>query len=182
VESFVRPVPGSPGRVTLDEQAVLAAIGERAGLVPAPDGWEVPPDFDREAMQARFDRLAKRLGEVYGTTLGAGAGPAQDASYFGEVVVPADLTRTRAKRTGVRHAVAVTVSNFGGLVAVRTVQTGPLASPPPVDPRDRDRIEPVVTGLGFHLVPGHILGRPCDGPNARPDSGWTWHERFFGHS
>jgi len=81
VESFLRPVDGSPGDFHLDEEAMLAALSERPDLLGNHVGWEVPRDFDCAATQARFDRLTERLSEAFGVPLVAGTGPQQDAAY-----------------------------------------------------------------------------------------------------
>jgi hypothetical protein len=178
IESFMNPVSGSPGVVRFDEAAAVAAIRERP--VRWPDGWEVPLDFDEEALRARIGRLAERLGEVYGVPLAVTRG-AQHAAYFGGVVVPGEQTATRAERT--RFPLTIMVSNFGGLVTIWVMPdpSGGGAPPPPVHPHDLERIEPVATGLGFAVVPEHLLALPYDGPNATPSHTVTWWERYFGY-
>jgi hypothetical protein len=175
--AFVRPVDGSPRRAVLDESAADVASRD-----PYPS-W-VPPDFDREAMQARFDRLAVRLGEKYGVALTADTGPPQDAFHFGVVTIPAEVTGTRVKRSRARCRVSVMVSNFGGLAVVSAQPVDQFEAEPPVSPSDQERIEPVVTGLGYRPVPQHILATPYDGrwfdPHTPTLPDDTWYRRYFG--
>lgn len=183
VDSFLRPVPGSPGRVHLDEEAIRAAMRERPDLLGSRVGWEVPRDFDHAAIQARFDRLAERLSEAYEVPLVAGAGPAQDAACFGGISIPAEVTKTRTKRSRIRFPLRVIVSNFGGLAAYLAFHDAstPTAPTPPVHPDDRERIEGALTGLGYLVVPEHILAARYDGPNSNPAVEMTWYTRFFGY-
>lgn len=137
---------------------------------------EVPRDFDLAATQGRFDRLASRLSEAFGCPCESGL--AQDSTCFGSITIPGVATRSRTKRTRIPLSLHVSVSNFGGLATY-----GPSTSSnqqPYVHPDDRRRIEKALTGLGYLIVPEHILDTPYDGPNGwafAPDA--TWFTRFF---
>jgi hypothetical protein len=148
-------------------------------LTPMP-GVSLPRDFDLTAAKSRFDQLAERLGEDFGA---CGYGHAEGAC-FGSIVIPAQATRTRAKRTRVPCALGVLVSSFGGLATYRPVNTGDHVVP--VHPDDRRRIEEALDGLGYQVMPRRVLDLPYDGPNGwifgpstygRTDA--TWFDRFF---
>jgi hypothetical protein len=150
------------------------SLGEHVGL-------EVPRDFDRAATQARFDRLAERLSEAYGCPLVGGAGPQQDAAFFGRIRIPAEVscTRTKHSRTGV--PLTVIVSNFGGLATYLPFHDSSTPPAPPVHREDRKRIEEVLIRLGYRVVPGHVLATTYDGPNewVFGSGDATWFVRFF---
>ncbi|SDZ43550.1 hypothetical protein SAMN05444365_11624 [Micromonospora pattaloongensis] len=160
-------------------EPMAAALNERVARGEG-GGLEVPRDFDHAAAQGRFDRLAERLSEAYGCSCDSGL--AQDSACFGSVWIPAEASRSHTKRTRIRLSLQVSVSNFGGLATY-----GPSSQnghTPYLHPDDRQRIEQALVGLGYLIVPRHILATPYDGPN-----GWvfgttadaTWFTRFFDH-
>lgn len=154
-------------------EPMLAALKERMARGER-DGLEAPRDFDFAAAQGRFDRLAERLSEAYGCPCHSGL--AQDSACFGSISIPAEATRTRAKRTRVPRSLTVSVSNFGGLATY-----GPSGQAP-LHPDDRQRIEQALSRLGYLIVPKHILATPYDGPNGwifGPTENATWFIRFF---
>jgi hypothetical protein len=187
--------PGLPCGVATEEPdwpAMLRAVDEP---VPPPleatsesvpgqgDGIEVPRDFDYAAAKGRFGRLVERLGETFGCPLDYGH--PQDSACFGGITIPAEATRTRAKRTREPSALEVLVSTFGGLATYRPLNDyGNQVVP--VHPDDRQRIEDALDGLGYVIVPKAVLDTLYDGPN-----GWifgpspygkadaTWFIRFF---
>ncbi|MCF0093850.1 hypothetical protein B0E54_02690 [Micromonospora sp. MH99] len=158
-------------------QSVLAASNAR--VEPgAGDGLEMPRHFDRAATQGRFDRLAERLSEAYGCRCDVGL--AQDSACFGSIWIPAEVSRSRTKRTRIPLALSVSVSNFGGLAACGS--SAPWAHTSHLHPDDRARIEEALSGLDYLLVPEHILAAPYDGPNGwvfGPTNDATWSTRFF---
>jgi hypothetical protein len=146
-----------------DEAELRAALRELDQPVAVGQwfGWEFPADFDIVAMQARFDRLADRFGEVFGCKVAAARGPQQDAAYFGALQVA---------------SLSVLVSNFGGLATYLP------ADGARTHPEDEARVAEVLTGLGYRVVPQQILAHPYDGPNAEfCPHGMTWHDRYFSH-
>jgi len=161
-------VPGMTGI-----HAALHAADEPMVLRQAP-GWEFPRGFDIAATQARFDRLGERLSDAFGRTVGGGRGPQQDAAYFGDIEIPAEATRTRAKKTRAGCALTVRVSNFADLATY---------APQPAHSDDQRRIEKALAEVGYLLVPPDVLDEPYQGPNewAFP-SGATWRERFFDYT
>ncbi|TNH29934.1 hypothetical protein FHG89_10140 [Micromonospora orduensis] len=183
----VAPVKGSIGRESILRAMVegvmpepmLAALNERVARGDG-DGLEVPRDFDHAAVQGRFDRLAERLSEAYGCRCDSGL--AQDSACFGSIWIPAEASHSRTKRTRIPLSLTVSVSNFGGLATYGA--SSPSGQRPSPHPDDRQRIELALAGLGYLIVPEHILATPYDGPN-----GWvfgptvveTWSTRFFGH-
>ncbi|MEU7614265.1 hypothetical protein [Micromonospora sp. NPDC049204] len=168
LRALVEGAMPEPMRVALDERV---ARGEG-------DGIEVPRHFDHAAAQARFDRLAERLSEAYGCPCDSGL--AQDSACFGSIWIPAEASRSRTKRTRIPLSATVSVSKFGDLATYGS--SSPHGQKPHLHPDDRQRIEPALTGLGYLIVPEHILATPYDGPN-----GWvfvstddaTWSTRFF---
>ncbi|MEU4399241.1 hypothetical protein [Micromonospora orduensis] len=187
LDTPVAPVNGGIGRESIRRAMVegvlpepmLAALNERVARGDG-DGLEMPRDFDRAAVQGRFDRLVQRLSEAYGCPCDSGL--AQDSACFGSIRIPAEASRSRTKRTRIPLSLTVRVSNFGGLATYgASSPSGDGHSP---HPDDRQRIEQALAGLGYLLVPEHILATPYVGPN-----GWvfgptvigTWHTRFFDH-
>ncbi|MBQ0977172.1 hypothetical protein ACLQ3A_12830 [Micromonospora zamorensis] len=183
----VAPVEGGIGR-----ESVLRAMVE--GVMPEPmraalhervargdgDGLEVPRDFDHAAAQGRFERLAGRLGEAYGCTCDSGL--AQDSACFGSIWIPAEASRSRTKRTRIPLSLTVSVSKFGDLATYGA--SNPSEHKPFLHPDDRQRIEQALAGLGYLIVPEHILAAPYDGPNGwvfGPTVNATWSTRFFDH-
>jgi hypothetical protein len=180
VEAILRPVDGQPGKYTVMESEALALIEQFAPPPGQGGGLEVPRNFDHAATQGRFDRLVERLSEAYGWPCTAGR--PQDSTCFGIIVIPAEATRTRAKRTRTPTSVAVLISNFGGLATyVPQTRVDEVA---PVHPEDRQRIEEALRGLGYLVVPERVLAAPYDGPNVwafGPTTNVTWFGRFFDH-
>lgn len=135
-------------------------------------GWEFPRGFDVRAAQARFDRLGTLLSEAFGVPVGGGRGPQQDATYFGDIEIPASATRTRAKKSRGGCVLTVRVSNFANLATCLE----------PAHPEDQRRIEAALAGAGYAYVSRELLSEPYDGPHqwAYPQGGATWQDRFFG--
>ncbi|MFD0577226.1 hypothetical protein [Dactylosporangium darangshiense] len=180
LESMLRPVDeqAAPGQYVLVESEAVAQLEQLAPPPGEGDGLEVPRDFDYAAARARFARLVERLSEVYGCP--CDPGHPQDSACFGSIRVPAEATRTRTKRTRIPLSVAVLVSNFGALATYKPSIQGDQVAP--VHPDDRQRIEEALTGLGYLVVPDHVLATPYDGPNRWVFGGIanaTWFTRFF---
>jgi hypothetical protein len=118
------------------------------------------------------------LSEAFGCPCDSGL--AQDSASFGSIRIPAEASRSRTKRTRILLPLTVSVSKFGGLATYGP--STPYGEVSYVHPDDRERIEESLTGLGYLLVPGHILDTPYDGPNAwvfGPTTDATWFTRFF---
>ncbi|MBM0232010.1 hypothetical protein JNW91_09115 [Micromonospora sp. STR1_7] len=181
----VAPVAGGIGREPILRAMVggsmpepmPAALNERVARGEG-DGLEVPRDFDHAAVQGRFDRLAERLSETYGCPCDPGL--AQDSACFGSIWIPAEASRSHTKRTRIPLSLSVSVSKFGGLATYGP--SGPSGHKPYVHPDDRQRIEQALAGLGYLIVPTHILATPYVGPNGwvfGPTANATWFTRFF---
>jgi hypothetical protein len=98
----------------------------------------------------------------------------------GGISIPAEATRSHTKRTRISLPLRVAVSKLGGLATYGPSNTG--GQKPYVHPDDRERIEKVLAGLGYLIVPEHVLATPYDGPNAwafGETNGATWRTRFF---
>ncbi|GAA2191106.1 hypothetical protein [Micromonospora lupini] len=138
----------------------------------------MPRDFDPAPAQGRFARLAERLSETYGYPCDSEM--AQDSASLGSIWIPAEASRSRQKRTRIPLSLIVNVSKFGGLATYGA--SSPSDQKPYVHPDDRQRIEYALSGLGYLVVPEHILATPYDGPNGwvfGPTADATWFTRFF---
>jgi hypothetical protein len=180
LESVLRPVDGKPGKYQLVgslASELLAVRNEQAARSPGAR-LEMPFDFDIAAARGRFDRLAERLSEAFDWPCSSGL--AQDSACFGTVRIPAEASRSRTKRTRIPLSLLVSVSSFGGLACYRPLT--PIGGVPHVHADDRHRISEALAGLGYLIVPEHILATPYDGPNGwvfEPTDDATWYTRFF---
>ncbi|MGC4747056.1 hypothetical protein ACLQ28_15565 [Micromonospora sp. DT201] len=183
----VAPVVGGIGRESILRamvegvmpEPILAALNERVARGHG-DGLEVPRDFDHAAAQGRFGQLAERLSEAYGCPCDSGL--AQDSACFGSIWIAAEASRSRTKRTRIPLSLTVRVSKFGDLATYGASSSS--GHEPHLHPDDRQRIEQALTGLGYLIVPEHILSTPYDGPNGwvfGPTVNETWSTRFFDH-
>ncbi|MGW5704482.1 hypothetical protein [Amycolatopsis japonica] len=159
----------------LDEQQTWALLRE----LDEPGHWEVPHDFDGPAARARFERLAERLERLFDCSCEVDR-HVQDASHLGRIVIPADATAALDQ-------VTVTVSNFGGLVAVT------LGNPGSYDEDEereffpaqvRRQIEDELEALGYLPVSEHPLWTKYTGISGfdalyPPDRPPSWWDRFF---
>lgn len=175
-----------PGMAAVEESGYLALLRalDEPGELRQAAGLEFPKNFDRAATQRRFERLAARLSDVFGSVMSAGMGPFPEASLFGELQIPADFTMTRAKRTRISFPVIVAVSNFGNLAtcwpARGEISPGAVTSATtPLHPIDRSRVEQVLNELGYVFVPEEVLEIRYDGPNqwVFGGQGETWFDR-----
>jgi hypothetical protein len=105
----------------------------------------------------------------------------QDASFYGDVFIPAEATQTGEE-------LAIRISNFGPMAVYSIQRPGAFDSSEMaglLDATDRDRIEQALTETGHLIVQEELLWREYDGrcnfwrtpfPNERPR---TWWDRFF---
>lgn len=138
-----------------------------------PNSLEFPHGFSYLIYQSRFNALAVAIGEVFGSPCTPDR-EVQDASFHGDIVIPAEITESRER-------VIIRVSNFGSLV---TVSAGGLArdstlAVEALHEEDRERIERVASSLGYRLISGNVLRQNYDGPTALDDWQSTWWHRFF---
>lgn len=156
---------------------VGSSLEPREQILPG-DGLEVPWNFDLTAARSRFDRLAARLDKDFDCRCARLF--AQDSACFGSILIPAEAGRSRTERSRIPLSLWVKVSKFGDLATYgSSPQNGEKAH---LHPDDRQRIEESLTGLGYPVVPAHILAMPYDGPNAwvfGPTRDATWFTRFF---
>ena len=143
-----------------------------------PINVEFPADYDRYAVERSFDTLVGLLEAGFGTSCRVDAGSSiQDASYFGQVVVPAAATGSGAD-------VFVRVSNFGKLAVWGLTAPG-LYSGDELDlllvAADREIVEQAVVAGGFVAVLEDLLWERYDGSVqwVSEDSRPTWFTRFF---
>ncbi|GIE78501.1 hypothetical protein Aph02nite_44510 [Actinoplanes philippinensis] len=171
--------PDAPAEGETDWLSILRALDE-PGRMGSAVGLEFPSDFDPATTQTRFDQLAEGLSAAFGCPLPGGQGPREDAAFFGVIRIPAEVTRTYDRGSGL----AVVLSNFGALTACLPYRVGPAsdaARTPPVHQEDYRLIEQVSAQAQLWLVPGHILKMPYEGPNqwvfGSAEASWYW--RFF---
>ncbi|MFD0782938.1 hypothetical protein ACFQZ8_03210 [Micromonospora azadirachtae] len=160
-------------------EPTLAALRQRVARGEG-DGLEVPRNFDHAGTQRRFERLTGRLSEVFGCPCDSAL--PQDSACFGSIRIPAEASRSHTKRTRIPLPLVVSVSAVGGLATYAA--SSPSDQKPYLHPDDRRRIEQALAGLGYLVVPEHILAAPYDGPNGwvfGPGADATWFTRFFDH-
>ncbi len=159
----------------LDEQQTWAMLRE----LDEPDHWETPHDFDSQTSRTRFELLAARLDQRFDCSCDVDR-HVQDASHLGRIVIPASAT------SGPDH-LTVTVSNFGGLVAVTLGNPGSYDEAEEqalFSPEDRRRVEDELETLGYLLVSEHPLWTKYTGISGfdalyPPDRPPSWWDRFF---
>lgn len=143
-----------------------------------PTHLEFPADYNRNEVERSFNELVGLLEASFGTPCRVDAGVlVQDASFFGQVVVPAAATQSGGE-------LFVRVSNFGKLVVfgltapgVHSVdELGLLLST-----ADREIIEHALAAGGFVEVPEDLLWERYDGTVRwlNEDTRPTWFTRFF---
>ncbi|MER7444885.1 hypothetical protein [Micromonospora avicenniae] len=160
-------------------ESMLAALHQRVARGEG-DALAAPRDFDHAGTQGRFERLTERLSEAYGCPCDSAL--AQDSACFGSIRIPAEASRSHTKRTRIPLPLVVSVSAFGGLATYAA--SSPSDHKPYLHPDDRRQIEHALAGLGYLVVPEHILAAPYDGPNGwvfGPGADATWFTRFFNH-
>jgi hypothetical protein len=107
--------------------------------------------------------------------------PVWRLSGYGSIWIPAEASYSRTKRTRIPLPLCVSVSKFGGLATYGP--STPSGQRSYVHPADRQRIEEALAGLGYVIVPEHVLATRYDGPNGwvfGPRTSATWFTRFFG--
>jgi hypothetical protein len=142
-----------------------------------PHNLERPADFNADAAARRFTALVEHLERGFGCPCRTDAGPGRikDASFYGDVIVPADSTASG-------EDLAIRVSNFGPMAVYGLGRVGDYDG---LDQADQERVETALEDTGYTIVPGRILWQEYDGrsdfwrthvPNERPP---TWWVRFF---
>lgn len=135
-----------------------------------PEHPEFPDGFANRAERGRFTRLVDDLERRFGTRCVVDD-RVQDASYLGQVTVPAEAT-TKGE------ALFVRVSNFGGLVLLGAGGPGRYHDRETrrlIGDRDWAHVVESVTSLDYVPLMEDVLHRPYDGPS-HVDS---WFIRFF---
>ena len=154
------------------------------GIVDDAKAVERPPGFDRASVAERFEVLVLDLNGSFNCTCLVDAFPSvQDASFYGDVIVPTEATESGGQ-------IMIRISNFGflavydieGLWAHSREESHVL-----MNLSDRNRVEDALLKSGHVAVPSDLLEAPYDGPNdfgetnvpnARPPS---WSVRCFGY-
>ncbi len=147
-----------------------------------PDHLEHPRGFDRDAETDRAHRLVNRLSADFGWRLSTDAGTSsvQDASFLGDIEIPAPATRSGER-------IVIRLSNFGQLAVVALEGFGVHDTSEfsvLIDDTDRRTIERALGDEGYRLVPESILWRDYDGTSdalraAYPQTRPTWWIRYF---
>jgi hypothetical protein len=158
-------------------------ILQRLRELDDPVNLERPAGFDLEGAEARFSSLRARIERDFDCECRTDAGPirVQDASYYGDLIVPAASTHTSEQ-------IWIRISNFGELAMYALDRPGSL-DPEELrillDTEDKRRIESALADTGYFLVPEELLwdrydGRSASLRNAYPDERPpTWFIRYF---
>jgi hypothetical protein len=146
---------------------------------------EWPPDFDERQARAKFMRLVEATVREYGTSVRYEAGfpLIQDASFFGDLTIPAEATRSGVE-------IEIRTSNFGELATVtladRDLWDDPTAVSALLDEDDLRTVERLLSESGYEYVPLPLLRREYDGANhalkelyAAEGRRLSWWERYF---
>ncbi|MDW5327015.1 hypothetical protein [Plantactinospora sp. KLBMP9567] len=164
--------------MTLPDRAEVAALLRR---LDDPTRLEYPALFDYAAEQRRFQSLVAGVEQRFGCTCEAEAGrQVQDASYLGQLVVPAPVTAN-----GV--AIFVRVSNFGGLALLGAEGPGIYDDAETlclIAETDRGAVLEVLAALNYVPLLEDVLSSEYDGTNdalrdAYPSYPPTWFIRYF---
>lgn len=148
------------------------------GDLDDPEHMERASDFDLGATEKRFADMVVRLERDFGTTCRIDAGVVvQDASYYGQVVVPAEATNSGAD-------LFIRVSNFGSTAVLGIEAPGTYLDEEVdalLDGADRDRIERALLDGGYKVVPEAVLWERYDGRSEwlHRETRTSWFTRFF---
>ncbi|MCP5070069.1 MAG: hypothetical protein GY946_26160 [bacterium] len=139
---------------------------------------ERPSDFDSQATEKRFAEMVTRLEHNFRTTCRVDAGVrVQDASHYGQVVVPAEATSSGAD-------LFVRASNFGSMAVYGIEAPGVYLDEERdalLDRADRERIEQALLDSNFRIVPEAVLWERYDGRSKwlHREPQTSWFTRFF---
>lgn len=138
-----------------------------------PNRLERPADFDEGQAKARFARLVNLIETAFRCDCNTDAGPLliQDAAFFGDVMIPGEVTETGQE-------LCVRVSNFGPMATFGSSR-GDAADPVDVALADRERVEVALVSAGYFLVPKGVLLSAYDGRAGGSPFLYTWWSRFF---
>ncbi|MEU4272859.1 hypothetical protein [Streptomyces sp. NPDC026092] len=122
-----------------------------------PRHLERPADFDLDSSRDSFARLVSALKERFGPSCSDGL--AQDASFYGVIDVPADVT-------GLGRPMRVVMSNFGGYFVTARLLVG--EETPSGEAALTEEfvtwLDGVCTAAGCTFVPAELLCESYDGP------------------
>ena len=140
-----------------------------------PDHVETPPGFDRPAAVARFRALEEGLEAAFGGKVEADTWEhVQDASHFGRLVVPHQLTASGER-------IVVTVSNFAPLVSVSLGNPGVhdrAEFDALLEESDGQRLVRALRTIDHFVVPEELMWKTYDG-NVEVFGDGTWWTRYF---
>ena len=134
------------------------------------ENWDLPRGFDWQAAQTDFEALVQNVRGIGGLEHAVGS-YAQDASFFAEILVPAEYLKLPKPAT---HAVLLRVSNWGSLA---TVSDRSL-----LQPEVLEQIKALLVKCGYLYIPPSVLAQEYDSgatvlhPGARRA---TWWDRYF---
>jgi hypothetical protein len=127
---------------------------------------EAPPNWDRQAAEARFVALAPALEQRLGYPCPYETGALiQDASFHGEISLPHDIL---TKNDGV----TLRTSNFGRMAAIYGDETV-------VRPEALATVVATLEEHGYTYVPSAVLMAPYTGKDPGVEGFTTWMDRFF---
>ncbi len=140
---------------------------------------EYPEDYDQLEAGARFERLIRGLEQRFQCQCQVDQN-VQDASFHGDIVVPAE-------RTASGQQIWIRISNFGGLAVYSPERLGSHTDAEKLNAlpeADRNRVEGTLTGLGYLIVPEDLLVQRYNGRSDlaafySPQDPPTWFIRFF---
>jgi hypothetical protein len=144
-----------------------------------PHHLEHPSAFDYVGEVERAWRLVAELSDAFGWSLttDVGTSSVQDASFFGDVLIPAEANSSKM-------AIVVRLSNFGRLAVVVPAPAKDQDVASELNGHDRSIIATALRSNGYRLVSAELLFRPYDGRSdalraAYPQSSATWWIRYF---
>lgn len=153
-------------------------VWQRMREADDPDRTEVPADYHEARLNRRFKRFARALSSTFSTRCRFDTrrnGAIQDATFFGEVTMPA----------GGDLAIVVKVSSFAELASVFVRHRNRLLERENYDDALRARLEVVGRLLaehGYVLIPDEAWRVPYDGRNHYfLQVGGSWGHRFFSY-
>jgi hypothetical protein len=142
-----------------------------------PQHLEHPANYEHANTRALFDDLVRGLDVAFDCACDADR-YVQDASHHARVIIPAHATATG-------HNLVVSISNFGQLATVSIDYPGSYGRvefDALLDRRDADRLDALLSELGYRIVSEEPLWTRYDGPSPIDDGsdlGVTWWTRFF---
>jgi hypothetical protein len=158
-------------------------LRQRLRALDDPIYAERPADFDEKRVRDKFLGLVAGIRRTFGASVTYEAGPPliQDASFFGDVTIPAQATESGVE-------IGVRTSNFGELATFfptdPDVWDEPDSTESLIDTGERRALEELLSQQGYEFVPLALLFADYDGANQalkdlRSGSRLNWWCRYF---